>query len=156
MIKNKVKVALCGSLLGIGYISGVVLFPVSVVAYNNKDKTLSDFKTTDVYIESVESDQEELKEELISGEINSTEYNLKLNEILSDENAVTILKSSSSPLKLNYENFEKMHDICFPIGITALCLTGSALSLSIATFGYTNKNVENKDDEIDYSNIDLC
>ncbi len=156
MIKNNVKVALCGGLLGIGFIASVVFSPLSVIELNKQDKILNNFKTTDVYVESVESEQEELKQKFSSGEINSTEYNLKLNKTLSDENALAILKSSSSPLKLNYENAEKMHNIYSPIGITALCLTGSALSLSIAMFGSANKNVEDKEDEIDYLRIDVC
>ena len=69
---------------------------------------LSDFKNTAFFQESIVEQIQETEGQYESREITSSEYTQKLEQILSDENAEAILKSTASPLSLSYENAQRV------------------------------------------------
>ena len=155
MIKSNIMVAIC--VLAAGGALTVSFFPLSSVENNNQDEILGDFKTTDTYIESVSNEQKDLEQQLSSGQINDAEYFLKLNETLSDENAVAVLKSSSLPLRFSYENSENLENTYYVLGAYGLSLVmGSFLWIPLFHFSNNKPQKKQDDDEIDYLSIDLC
>ena len=153
MIKKGIKISLCG--LGAGLVASAVFFPLSFNEEEKQSQMLNDFRSSDTFIQNIEEDYEQLNRQLNLRQIDDGEYFLKLNEMLSDENTEKILKSSSSPLKLNFENAEIMEDVYYGF---AFCSVGLTLvsSATACMFAYANKKLEENQENIDYYSIDLC
>ena len=102
---------------------------------------LSDFKNTAFFQESIVEQVQEAEGQYESREITSSEYTQKLEQILSDENAEAILKSTASPLSLSYENVQRVASGLNTANVILKSISVVGLGMIIAGGTADNKRV---------------
>lgn len=102
---------------------------------------LSDFKNTAFFQESIVEQVQEAEGQYESREITSSEYTQKLEQILSDENAEAILKSTASPLSLSYENAQRVASGLNTANVILKSISVVGLGMIIAGGTADNKRV---------------
>ena len=115
------KIAKVGALIVVvGGVLSIASGTVNFVKQSDERTLIDDFKSTTYYSQEIDRQQNENLQSYSDGEINYEEYQQNSQDILSDDNAVEILKSSESALKLEYNHIEDLQNTMFTAMISGL------------------------------------
>ena len=115
------EIAKVGALIVVvGGVLSIASGTVNFVKQSDERGLIDDFKSTTYYSQEIDRQQNENLQSYSDGEINYEEYQQNSQDILSDDNAVEILKSSESELKLEYNHIEDLQNTMFTAMISGL------------------------------------
>ena len=120
---------------------------VKFIKNDEKANLIDDFKNSTYYIQEINKQQDENLNEYNSGEIDSESYEQNDKYILSQENAVEILKSSSLPLKLEFNHLEDLSNRMFEAMLIGggVAIVGAGIAYTIGAkklYDFWNEDLE--------------
>lgn len=140
------EIAKVGALIVVvGGVLSIASGTVNFVKQSDERGLIDDFKSTTYYSQEIDRQQNENLQSYSDGEINYEEYQQNSQDILSDDNAVEILKSSESALKLEYNHIEDLQNTMFTAMISGL---GVAIAGATVVYAAGGKAVFDLNEEI--------
>ena len=140
------EIAKVGALIVVvGGVLSIASGTVNFVKQSDERTLIDDFKSTTYYSQEIDRQQNENLQSYSDGEINYEEYQQNSQDILLDDNAVEILKSSESALKLEYNHIEDLQNTMFTATISGL---GVAIAGATVVYAAGGKAVFDLNEEI--------